>query len=192
MKEMLIIKKQINARRPKFVRQEGTSKRMLQKVGWRKPKGYHSKIRRKFAGHRKMPNVGYRSPLMVRGMTMEGLFPKVVYNLADAAKLVAGKDIAVVAAVSKKAKVEILKQLMSAKIRIQNILDPQRFIADVEDEIKKRKEIKNKREEHKKKSKEESLKKAEEKKKEKKEEKTEEELKKENEEEQRQVLKKGQ
>lgn len=187
MEKMLIIKKKINKRRPKFVRQEGTSKRILQKVGWRKPKGYHSKIRRKFKGRRKMPNAGYRSPLLVRGLNMQGLKPVLVKNVAEAAALVAKTDAAIIAKVGKKAKVEILKKLVEAKVKILNILNPEKFIADVEAEVKKRKDEKKAKEEKKKKSKEESLKKAAEKKKET-EEKSEEEKKKEQAEEQRKVL----
>ncbi|MDI6737095.1 MAG: eL32 family ribosomal protein [Nanoarchaeota archaeon] len=186
MEKLLAIKKSINRRRPKFVRQEGTSKRMLQKVGWRKPKGYHSKIRRKFAGHRKMPNAGYRSPALVRGLNMQGLKPVLVQNVAEAAALVAKTDAAIIAKVGKKARVEILKKLVEAKVKILNILNPEKFIADVEAEVKKRKDEKKAKEEKKKKSKEESLKKAAEKKET--EEKSEEDKKKEQAEEQRKVL----
>jgi len=194
MEKLLAFKKQINKRRPKFVRQEGTSKRMLQKVGWRKPKGYHSKIRRRFRGRRKMPCYGYASPNAVKGMTMQGLLPVRVENVAEAARLVAKRDTAVIAAVGKRAKVDIIKKLLEAKVKILNVLNPEKFIQDVEAKLNERKAAKKSKEDKKKKSKEESLKKAEEKKKEEKnaEEKTEEEKKKEQVEEHKKLLEKGQ
>lgn len=191
MEKMLMLKKKMNKARPRFVRQEGTSKRMLQKVGWRKPKGYHSKIRRKFKGHRAMPNVGYRSPSLVRGLNMHGLKPVVVRNLAEAAALVAKNDAAVISNVGKKLKVEMIRELLKAKVKILNVLNPEKFVSDVEAEIKRRQDEKKAKEDRKKKSKEESLKKAAEKKKEE-EAKTEEEKKKEKEEEQRKVLERPQ
>lgn len=165
MEKMLIIKKKINKRRPKFVRQEGHSKKMLTKT-WRKPKGYHSKIRRKFKGRRKMPESGYRSPRIVRGLTLQGFNPVLVRNVAEAAALVAKTDGAIIAKVGRKAKVEIVKKLLAAKVKILNELNPEKFISDIESEIKKRQDEKKAKEEKKKKSKEESLKKASEKKKE--------------------------
>lgn len=189
MSDKMMLKKAIAKIRPAFVRQEGHSKKKLG-LKWRKPKGYHSKIRRKFKGRRKMPSPGYASPKALRGLTMKGLNPVLVRNLTDAAGLVAKKDAAIIAKVGKKLKVEMLKVLAGAKVDVLNVLNPEKFIADVEERIRKKKEEQKAKEEKKKKSKAESLKKAEEKKKEKKEEKTEEELKKEQAEEQRKVLEK--
>lgn len=190
MSDKMMLKKQIAKRRPAFIRQEGTSKKKLQKVKWRKPKGYHSKMRRKFAGRRAMPSPGYGSPKELKGLTMKGLNPVLVRNLADAAGLVAKKDGAIIANVGKKLKVELLKVLAAAKVDVLNVLNPEKFVAEVEAQIKKKQEEKKAKEEKKKKSKAESLKKAEEKKKEKAEEKTDEEIKKEQAEEQRKLLEK--
>lgn len=190
MEDMLALRQRIKKKKPKFVRQEIQRRKKLTEK-WRQPKGYHSKIRRKFGGKRKQPGMGYCSPKAVKGLSKQGLNLVNVSTLNIIEKMDAKKDIAIVARVGMKKKIELLKKLLEKKIKILNILNAEEIIKKADEEMKKKKEEKKKREEKKKKSKAESLKKAEEKKKkEEAEEKTEEEKKKEEKEEHRKILEK--
>ena len=51
-----------------------------------------------------MPESGYRSPRIVRGLTLQGFNPVLVRNVAEAAALVAKTDGAIIAKVGRKAK----------------------------------------------------------------------------------------
>jgi large subunit ribosomal protein L32e len=94
----------------------GKNRRKLQK--WRKPRGRHSKIRRKRFGYPKAPTVGYRSPGKERG-TIAGLVPYLVHNTKELGALTK-KNIAIVSRVGARKKLEILKMAREKGIRIAN------------------------------------------------------------------------
>jgi len=159
---LLKLKKDICKKRPEFIRQEAHKKKKLE-MKWRQPKGQHSKMRKRFLGHRKHPSPGYRVPKKVRGLTLAGLKPVNVSNVRDAERLDPTTEIAVVANVGEKKKIEILKKLLEKNAKILNVKSPQEHIKSIEEALAKRKEETKKKEEKKQKSKEESLKKAKEK-----------------------------
>ena len=63
--------------KPNFVRQD-TNKTKRLKKNWRRPRGFHSKIRLNKKGHAKSPSQGYRNPKEIRGKELN-----LVYNLKD-------------------------------------------------------------------------------------------------------------
>ena len=65
--ELLKLREEIKENKPDFIRQEYPARKNLKKT-WRKPKGIHSKMRKKKLGKRKQPSVGYKSPRLVRGL----------------------------------------------------------------------------------------------------------------------------
>ncbi|MCE7742675.1 MAG: 50S ribosomal protein L32e [Candidatus Heimdallarchaeota archaeon] len=70
-KKLLEKRKQINARRPKFVRQESWRYNRVKK-SWRKPKGIDNKMLEKRRGYPSMVSIGYRGPKKVRGLHPSG------------------------------------------------------------------------------------------------------------------------
>lgn len=187
--DLLILKKRIKAKKPDFVRQEACRRKKLEEK-WRQPKGRHSKLRRKFGGKRKHPGMGYCSPRLVKGLTMDGLKPVNVANLKDVDKIDPKTDVAVIAATGLKKKVAIIKKLNEKKVKILNIKEPVAYIKQVEDLMAKKKKEKEAKLKKKELSRKEKLKAAEEKKKKEEEEKSAEEKEKEAKEEQRKILEK--
>ena len=81
-KKLLKKRKEISARRPKFVRQESWRYKRLKK-SWRKPKGIDNKMKEKRKGVPSMVNIGYRSPKAVRGLHPSGYQVVHVANIYD-------------------------------------------------------------------------------------------------------------
>jgi len=70
-KKLMKKRKEISARRPKFVRQESWRYKRVKK-SWRKPKGIDNKMKEKRKGNPPMVNIGYRGPKDVRGLHPSG------------------------------------------------------------------------------------------------------------------------
>lgn len=107
-----------------FVRQESTrhsrvgkNRKKLQK--WRRPKGRDSKMRLKMKSHPRTVKVGYKSPKKESGKINKQT-PKLIYNLNDLAKL-SKNQIAILAKVGAKKKLEIIKHAEEKKIKILNV-----------------------------------------------------------------------
>ena len=81
-KDALAKRALISGRRPAFKRQEWYR---YPKLGekWRKPKGIHSKMRRKMARRPPMVLTGYRGPVAARDLHPSGFEEKMVFNTAD-------------------------------------------------------------------------------------------------------------
>ncbi len=111
-------------RRAQFLRSDtlrhsrlGKNRSKLQK--WRKPRGRHSKIRRKRFGYPRAPTVGYGTSSLLAGK-IENLTPKLVHNVAELLTL-KKENIAIIARVGAKKKLEILKQAKEKGIKIANM-----------------------------------------------------------------------
>lgn len=95
----------------------GRRRRKLQK--WRMPKGRHNKIRKKRFGYPIQPGIGFSTRKDEFGR-VSGLIPVLVHNVKDISKLT--KDnIAIIARVGGKKKMEIIKKAEELKILIANI-----------------------------------------------------------------------
>lgn len=141
-KEALAIKQKIKSKIPKFLRENiGALPRLNRKV-WRKPKGIHSKARHGFAGHRNRVEPGYGTPAALRGVGKQGLKEVLVHNLAELEKLNPSTEGAVLASVGLLNKINLIKKSQEKKITILNLKNPTKFLTDVEQEIKQRKEAK--------------------------------------------------
>lgn len=82
----LKVRKQLKAKKPTFLR-EDYQKRACIPLRWRRPRGIHSKMRHRFAGHRALVTPGYGSPREAFGLHPSGLAPVVVHTLNELSKL---------------------------------------------------------------------------------------------------------
>lgn len=165
--KLLKLRKQIKSKKPEFLRQDYGYKLSLPRK-WTKPRGLHSKLRLNRKGHRKNVTTGFSSPKSVRGLSREGLVRIFVDNIAKLSAIDAEKQGIIIMKVGLKNRIEIIKEAARRKIKILNMKNPEAYLRNVEEMLKKKKEEKAGKEEIKKKKKEELKKKAEEKEKEKK------------------------
>jgi len=145
---MLELRNQMKKKKPQFIRQDAHKKRL--KKRWIRPRGLHSKVRLKKAGHPKRVSCGYRAPNQVRGLSKEGLVTKLIFNdegLNDINKEKEGVIIA--SCVGLKNKIVLLKKAKEKGIKILNI-NVDEYLKKKEEEIKKRLEEKKKKREKKK------------------------------------------
>ncbi len=83
MDKLIKARSLIKKRKPTYTRQQTNQFKKFQKDGWRRPKGLQSKMRLKRRGHKRMPEVGFKSPKAVRGLNKDGLLEVVVKNVKD-------------------------------------------------------------------------------------------------------------
>ena len=141
MADLLALRKAIKDKKPEFHRQDYTHRPNLGTTGWKKPKGLHSKMRHKKAGHRESVNVGWGSPASVSGAHPSGLMPVVVSSVTDIARIDAKLQGAIIASgVGNRSKVALIDALLKKNITILNIKDPKGYAAKVAADVKARKD----------------------------------------------------
>lgn len=108
----------------KFIRRDsnryskiGKNRKKLQK--WRKPKGRDSKMRLSRKSYPATVSVGYKSSKKESGK-IDGKIPIVVYNTKDLEKL-SKENVALLAKVGAKKKLEMIKFAEEKKIKILNV-----------------------------------------------------------------------
>jgi large subunit ribosomal protein L32e len=141
-KKLLELRKEINARRPRFLPQD-TQKRI--EVGcdsWRKPKGMHSKMRDGLWGRPACVNVGYRGPAEVRGMHPSGLMPVIAYNTDQLEKIDAKTQGIIIGHVGGKNKIMILTACKQKGLTILNVKNADEMIKTLTGNVSARKEAK--------------------------------------------------
>ncbi|HDP73560.1 MAG TPA: 50S ribosomal protein L32e [Candidatus Woesearchaeota archaeon] len=148
IKESLDLRKKIKGKKPEY-KFPGSKKRVKNQGKWRKPKGHQSKIRRKFRGHIKMAQIGYSSPVDVRGFHSSGLAPVVVMNPAKVSQLDPNKNCVFIGStVGLRKKISILEEAKKLELLVVN--------ASLE-ELKSRLDQKKKAKEEKKKKKKKTM-----------------------------------
>jgi len=116
----LKIRMRIKSRRPKFRRQEWFRyKRLGEK--WRRPKGLHSKMRKRVKYRPAVVSIGYRGPSAVRGLHPSGFREVIVHNVKD----LEGVDpkteaVRIAATVGLRKRIEIEKRAEELGIRVLN------------------------------------------------------------------------
>ena len=119
-KRLLEIKKKRKKSKPKFIRQESWRYVRI-KENWRRPRGLDSKMRLKRKGWPKMPDIGYGSPRLVRGLHPSGFREVLVYNVEQLRSINPDKEAARIAhTVGKKKRIEIIKKAEELGIRVLN------------------------------------------------------------------------
>ena len=117
---LLRVRAEKKKRKPDFIRQESWRYVRI-KPRWRRPRGIDSKMRLKKKGKPKLPNIGYKSPELVRGIHPSGFREKLVYNVKD----LEGIDPAKVAvriggSVGKRKRMEIIRRADELGIKVLN------------------------------------------------------------------------
>merc|ERR1711970_990334 len=74
--------KKIKKHPKKFIRHQSDKFKRV-KPNWRKPKGIDNRVRRKFKGQYKMPNIGYGSDRRTRYMLPNGYFKVNIRNMKE-------------------------------------------------------------------------------------------------------------
>ena len=111
----------VNPRKmPKFLAQGvGILKRIKER--WRRPRGIHSKMRKRKKGKRKSPSIGYRAPKALRGLHPSGFKEVLVRNLKDLEKINAKKEaIKIASTVGRKLREKIIEKAKQLGIKILN------------------------------------------------------------------------
>jgi large subunit ribosomal protein L32e len=88
---------------------------------WRKPRGVHSKLRRKEKGKGFHPNVGWGAPRILKWLHPSGLKEFLVSNAKQLEKINPEKEaVRISHSVGKKKRMVILKKADEMKIRVLN------------------------------------------------------------------------
>ena len=95
----------------------GKGRPKLQK--WRRPKGKHNKTRLKRFSYPIQPETGFGTPKNISGQ-VKGLYPMLIENMADTAKLTKNNIAIVSRNIGAKKKMTIIKKIDEMKIKILN------------------------------------------------------------------------
>jgi len=129
--------KRLRRRIPGFPR---VGHKRTHKIGesWRKAKGHHGRPKKQLSYHKgASPDVGYGLSKSIRGKHTSGLKIILISNLKELDKIDAKTQIAKIASVGKKKKIEIVEKAISKKIRICNLRKPEEYLSKNKKETKK-------------------------------------------------------
>ncbi|MBT5022109.1 hypothetical protein HOK51_10760 [Candidatus Woesearchaeota archaeon] len=139
-KTLLEVRNSLKKKKPNFLRQDGHKKARLSKK-WVKPRGLQSKMRLKRKGYRRCVSVGWRSPVLIRGLSRDGLNLVKVSTVAEVESLNPKEDKAIICgSVGRKKRLDLIKKAIERELLIHDYKDPKKFIEETELEIKKKKE----------------------------------------------------
>jgi large subunit ribosomal protein L32e len=107
-------------KKPKFLRQSTRAYKRLGKK-WRKPRGYHSKLRRHEKSKGAIPSVGYGAPKELRGLHPSGFREALISTVGDLERIdTKTQAVRIAHAVGEKKRKEILKKAEELKIKVLN------------------------------------------------------------------------
>lgn len=119
--DALAKRSEVSSRRPEFLRQEWHTRKRLQGVRWRRPRGMHSKMRQHFGYRTNVVSIGYGSPAGARYLHPSGFKEVMVHNVRDLDKIDPKTEAARVAhQVGMRKRLEIEKKADELEIRILN------------------------------------------------------------------------
>lgn len=131
LKMLLSVRKMQKARKPNFLREDYDKKSLG--IKWRRPTGRHSKIKHQFKGNRKMPSCGYRSPVLVRGLTRDGYLPVIVHTLSELNMIDAGKTVVIGSTVGERKRIMLLKKSIELGLKVYNWKDAAAALKSIEE-----------------------------------------------------------
>ncbi|MDD2678718.1 MAG: eL32 family ribosomal protein [Candidatus Nanoarchaeia archaeon] len=138
--DLLKIKNEMKKRKPAFRRVEKHRHPALPD-NWRKPKGHHSKIRRKKKWEMRMPSIGIKTPKKLQNKDKQGRDIIIIRIAKDLEKL-SEKTVGVIASgLGLKKKSLIAQKAIGKKHKFLNF-NPERIIKKIESMKDSKKEIK--------------------------------------------------
>lgn len=145
MKEKLLkLRKQLKAKKPDFIR-EDYQKRACIPLPWRRPRGLHSKMRHRFAGHRALVHPCYGSPREVYGLHPLGFAPVLVHTLNELGKINAKTQGAVLGStLGLPRRMALLTKAKELGVKVLNAKDIDAALKAAQESIAARKETKTK------------------------------------------------
>ncbi|MBW3013742.1 50S ribosomal protein L32e [Candidatus Woesearchaeota archaeon] len=149
-KALLEQRKKTKAKKPSFIYQDAHKKIALPKK-WRRPRGLHSKIRLNKRGYRRKIQIGWKSPVLVRGLHPSGYAPVLISNVSDVALLDKNQHgIILSSTLGAKKKAQVIEEAGKKGITILNIKDPKKYLEDQKKKFEDKKGQKKKKAEEKK------------------------------------------
>ena len=145
-----MLRAKMRKKKPKFVRQDIHKKSKLSKK-WRKPKGWHAKMRLGFRGKIKAISTGYGVPKKVRNLTKEGLRTILINSKQELVKIKNKEEAIIISSkVGNKKRIDIIQEAQKNEIKIVNIKDIDAFLKKIEEMTKLKKELRKRKQETKK------------------------------------------
>lgn len=142
IKKQLELRKTLKMKKPAFVR-EDSHKRKEVSPSWRRPKGKHSKLGQKHAGHQAMVDAGYKGPRETRGLHRSGLKQVLVHNIKELEKMNNEKEGIIFAhGLGIRKKTQLLKKAIEKKIKVLSLKNPEEYIKQTEERFKQKKKDK--------------------------------------------------
>jgi len=122
LKEASKLKKSWGLRKVKFQRHESWRYKRV-KPNWRKPKGLDNKMRKSVKGWPKSPNIGHRTPKIIRNLHPSGYKEVTVWSVDDLDGIDSEREaVRVASSVGDRKKVEIARVAEEKGIRLLNPL----------------------------------------------------------------------
>ncbi len=121
---LLKVRRRQKARKPEFRRYCWNKKLRLRNKSWRRPRGLHSKLRRRYGGKetgRIVVSVGFGTPKLVRGLHPSGYEEVLVHNPRDLEKIDPSRQVARIASsVGMRKRIAIETKAEELGVRILN------------------------------------------------------------------------
>lgn len=142
VEKALELRNKMKKKKPEFLRNDHHKKSSLGRK-WRRPSGLHAKMRLLKKGYRRVVSQGYRSPVIVRGFHKKGK-ALICATLSDVEKAKAeGANVVIYGALGQKKRLELFKKAKELDLEIINV--PADYEKKVEDNMKARKDKKDKK-----------------------------------------------
>ncbi|MCD6514461.1 MAG: 50S ribosomal protein L32e [Candidatus Odinarchaeota archaeon] len=117
---LLKLRKLMNKKRPKFIRQESWRYKRVHPE-WRRPRGIDSKMAEKRKGWPKMPQIGYGSPKLVRHYHPSGRPEVLIHNVKELESLDPEKVVLRIAhTVGERKRLDIIERASELGFKIVN------------------------------------------------------------------------
>ncbi|MBW3019210.1 50S ribosomal protein L32e [Candidatus Woesearchaeota archaeon] len=120
MKQLLELRKAMNAKRPKFEISSGHKRKKLAGCSWRRPRGHQNKERLGKYGKKAVVSIGYRGPVAVRNLSASGKAAVHIFNVADLANIDPKNQCAIIARIGMKNLAAVLNECKAKNIEVVN------------------------------------------------------------------------